>query len=277
MALPRASDWINILAFAWFVALALRRRGLGPARRKRIVAIGAGGLGITLGSLVILPLMAGPRAVSISRDWIPYILLLMFYWQSGQFVTRADVEVEARLAELDRRVAAPPLLWCARHASAIMAYLELAYLLCYVSMPLGLGALYLLGGRPAAGRFWTVVLLSTYPCYALLPFVQTRPPRSLGEKWSAPLLSGRMHAFNEWILRHGSIHANTIPSAHVASTTACALVLLRLDPAWVGLIFLLVALSIALGAVAGRYHYGADVVLGGILATVVFLGETALG
>jgi hypothetical protein len=57
----------------------------------------------------------------------------------------------------------------------------------------------------------------------------------------------------------------------VAITTAGALVLLKLGPLWIGSVFLWIAISIALGAVAGRYHYAADAILGVILAVAAFL------
>jgi len=47
-------------------------------------------------------------------------------------------------------------------------------------------------------------------------------------------------------------------------------------PLWVGLLFFAVAVSIALGAVAGRYHYAADVILAALLAAAVFGVETVL-
>jgi PAP2 superfamily len=269
----RAAEVINLAAFFTFVILAWKRPALGRSRRVNITAIGAGGLAITLFVSQILPLLVAPLAASVTRDWIPYLLLLMFYWQAGQFVTRADTAFEARLEQLDQRIVAPFLEWCARIPSGawILGYLEIAYLLCYVSLPMGLATLYILHQGADAGHFWTVVLLAAYAAYATLPFLQTRPPRMLGEKWSERVLTGKIRAFNMAILRHGSIHANTIPSGHVASTTACALILLRLAPMWVGLIFLLVALSIAVGAVAGRYHYAADAILGLIVAVAAFL------
>jgi membrane-associated phospholipid phosphatase len=49
-------------------------------------------------------------------------------------------------------------------------------------------------------------------------------------------------------------------------------VLLRLVPS-VGLAFLLVSIGIALGAVLGRYHYAADVLLGAALAVAVYTLE----
>jgi membrane-associated phospholipid phosphatase len=84
------------------------------------------------------------------------------------------------------------------------------------------------------------------------------------------LPSGKVRALNEWILSQGSIHTNTCPSAHVAVATACALVLLHLGPLWIGLSFLWIAFSIALGAVAGRYHYAADAILGALVALAAF-------
>jgi len=197
----------------------------------------------------------------------------MFYWQAGQFVTHADKGLEKKLEQLDCSVVAPLLEWCARRSVGvwILSYLELAYLFCYVSMPLGLATLYLLRGGHKVDHFWAIVLAATYPCYGLLPFLQTRPPRMLVEKWSRSLPVSRVRAFNLWILRHASIHANTFPSAHVASTTACALILLGVGPVWVGLIFVWIAFSIAIGAVTGRYHYAADAVLGSMVALAAFL------
>jgi membrane-associated phospholipid phosphatase len=138
-------------------------------------------------------------------------------------------------------------------------------------MPFGLAALYLLREGHKADQFWAIVLAATYPCYGMLPHFQTRPPRVLEEPWSMQVPRSRIRDFNLWILRHASIQANTVPSAHAASTMACALSLLILAPAWVGLIFLWIALSIAIGAVTGRYHYFVDVVLGCLAALAAFL------
>jgi hypothetical protein len=274
----RAAEWINILAFLFFTVLCWLQTNLNQVRRIKITAIGVGGLAIIVVTALLLPEFIPPLAASVTRDWIPYLLLLMFYWQAGQFVTRADLAFETRLERLDQKLVAPLVGWCARHSAGfwILSYLELAYLICYISMPLGLGAVYVLHHGREADRFWAVVLLATYPSYGLLPFIQTRPPRMLGEKWSEMLPCSKIRAFNLWILRHASIHANTFPSAHVASTMSCALVLLAFAPLWVGLIFVLVAVSIALGAVTGRYHYAADAILGAAFAVAAFLVESAI-
>jgi membrane-associated phospholipid phosphatase len=85
-----------------------------------------------------------------------------------------------------------------------------------------------------------------------------------------------VRAFNLWILQRGSIQANTLPSAPVAISAACALSLLRFGPLWAGALFLWIAVSIALGAVFGRYHYTLDAILGFFVAGTALLAGTIL-
>ena len=266
-------EWISILAFLWFSMLACRRRALDRGRRAKIIALGFAGVAINIFAAVVLPRLASPGPASIVRDWIPYLFLFMFYSQGGQFVTGTDLKLEAKLERLDSRIVAPLLEWCARRTAGIwiLTYLEIAYLSYYPVLPLALAALYLSGRRGEAVTFWTAVLLAAYGSCGTLPFLQMRPPRMLGEKWSAGLPAGRVRSFNLWILQRGSIQANTLPSAHVAITGACALSLLRLGPVWAGVVFLWIAVSVALGAVGGRYHYALDAILGFLVAGAALL------
>jgi membrane-associated phospholipid phosphatase len=131
--------------------------------------------------------------------------------------------------------------------------------------------MYITGHRPQVASFWLVVLIATYICYGVTPFVPAYPPRSLSSTPVTAVSSvNKGRIFNRWILRHGSIHAISFPSAHVASAFAVALVLLRYSlPAC--LLFLLIAIAISLGAVIGRYHYALDVLTGAVLALIIFL------
>ena len=160
--------------------------------------------------------------------------------------------------------------------TAIGFLLEIAYLFCYPLVPLGLLAVYMAGLRGKAVAFWFVVLVSTYICYAITPFVPAFPPRSLISDQTVPSASrkgaNKGRIFNRWILKHGSIHAISFPSAHVASAFAIALVFLRYALP-VGVVFFVIAVLIALGAVAGRYHYALDVLLGFAVALAVFLAS----
>ena len=81
----------------------------------------------------------------------------------------------------------------------------------------------------------------------------------------------KIRALNQWILHRSSIQVVTFPSAHVAASMAASLVLLAFVP-WVGLVFTWLALSIAVAAVVGGYHYAGDVLLAVLIVVVVFLG-----
>jgi hypothetical protein len=268
----RAAEWIQLVVFSYFIILAWLRT-LPGNRRARVTALGAAGLAATLAGAWIVPRLVTPLAASVVRDWLPAALVLLVYRQAGEFFTRVDDKVQARLLRLDERIAAPLLRWLARHRAGgwVAAYFELAYLLCYPMIPMSLGALYVLRLARHADHFWTVVLISTYISYGMLPFIQTLPPRMLAETWLVPLPPNPVRNFNLWILRHASIHANTFPSAHVAASTAAALVLIALAPTGVGMLFGAIAIGIAFGTFIGRYHYAADAILGALVAAAVLL------
>ena len=238
-----------------------------------MTGIGVAGLGATIIAACLLPRLLPALAVSVVRDWLPAALVLLVYWQAGEFFMKVDQRFQDQLEGIDARMVAPLLNWLSRHRVGIWiaAYLEMAYLLCYPMIPMSIGALYMLRLARYADSFWTVVLVSTYLSYGALPFLQTLPPRMLAESWLEPLPPSSVRRFNLWILRHASIHANTFPSAHVAASTGAALVLTSLAPWPAGLVFLAIAVGIAVGTFAGRYHFAADAVAGSAVAVIVFM------
>jgi len=274
----RSSEWVNLVAFSCLIVLAWVRPHLDPGRRVRITGIGAMGAVITLLGALLLTRWAAPSAVRVTRDWLPLLMVLLFYRQAGEFVARAGGGLEWRLELLDVRLVIPVLEWCARLPARawIFGYLEAAYFSYYAVMPAGVAVLYAAGAASQVDRFWTVVLLASHGSCGTLPFFQTRPPRELGEKWRVGLPHSKLRGFNLLILRQGAIHSNTCPSAHVAIAVACALVLLQAGPLWAGLVFLWIAISIALGAVGGRYHYAVDACLGALMGVVGFLAGMVL-
>jgi hypothetical protein len=268
----RAAEWIHIVVFSFFVSLAWIR-ALPARRRAKVTVIGVAGLSATMIAAFLLPRVMPALAVSVVRDWLPAALVLLVYWQAGEFFMKADQRFQERLERIDARMAAPLLRWLSHNRAGrwIAAYLELAYLLCYPMIPMSVGALYVLRLGRHADSFWTVVLISTYLSYGALPFLQTLPPRMLEEPWLEPLPLTPVRRLNLWLLRHASIHANTFPSAHVASSTGAALVLMSLAPWPVWLVFLALAAGIAVGTFAGRYHFAADAVAGSGVAAIVFV------
>ncbi len=263
----RAPEWIQI-GFTVALALFAWARPLELRRRWRIALLA----GITVAAIYVARFAFPARASSVVRDWLPAALLLCPYWQAGQFFRGANPRIEQRLGGIDERV----FDWMGRHGVRAAGswwsdLLELAYLMCYPLVPLGLGVIYLWGHRAAVDFYWVVVLLASDISFVVTIFVPAMPPRALVTESSAEAVRGNVRRLNFAVLNRGSIQAITFPSAHVASTVACGLVLLRYAPA-AGVAFLAVGVGVAAGAFVGRYHYFLDVVAGAVLAAGVFLG-----
>ena len=269
MKIENPAGWIQavfvilLAGVAWFRPLARKRKLITSALA--VSAVGA----IVLEQYSTLWL--NPLAASVVRDWLPVVLLLFPYWQVGQFFTSADSDVEKRLAMFDhalfRAFGITPAETSLSPATGV--YLELAYVMVYPLIPLGLATLYVMHSRQFVNYYWIVVLLATYVCLGITPFVRAMPPRALDNYGMFRIPPSKLGALNRFILRHASIQAITFPSAHVASSMAASLVLLRVQP-WAGLIFMFIALSITIATVVGGYHYAADALLAVLVAIVVF-------
>src|SRR5580704_723105 len=263
----RASEWVQI-GFSVGLALLAWVRPLDARHRFRIALLAIG----VVASILAVRFALHGYLSSIVRDWLPAVLLLFPYWQAGEFFTGANKRIEKRLGRIDERV----MRWLGGSGligeeKGWATYFESAYLMCYPLVPVGLGVLYLAHHRAAADFYWVVVVLAGDICFAITVFVPAMPPRLLPEQSAPPSdEAGDVRKLNLEVLNRGSIQAITFPSAHVASTMAAALVLVWFVPP-AGVIFLAIAISIAIGAFLGRYHYFLDVVLGSIEALIVFL------
>ncbi len=256
--------FIVISALAVFISLPVNRR-------LSAWAIGTFGIAVCLAmsrSAVFLP----KQTSLILRDWLPVMLVLVAYHQSGRLFVKPWSRFQDFLLALDPRF----LGRFYRDSGEIKlnallsGYFEISYLACYPLIPAALGIFIFLNPQGETEEFWKVVLPSAYLCYALVPLLPAYPPRLLNADRIPRNQPGKAQAFNLWILRYASIQANTFPSAHVAACTAASLVLLRYDT-FIGVVFLWISLSIAAAAVIRRYHYLADVVLGMLFPFFPFL------
>jgi hypothetical protein len=117
--------------------------------------------------------------VSILRDWLTVPLFLVPYWQTGQFFQGPNHRIEHRLLAFDRWLMPKTAGTSGTARTGLGLVLEVAYLFCYPLVPLGLLVLYAGGQRAHVASFWLVVLVATYLCYAITPFVPAYPPRDL--------------------------------------------------------------------------------------------------
>ena len=215
---------------------------------------------------LVLTFVSSVIHVKVLNDWIlPPTLLLIGYWSSGLLFVAPRPAQEAVLRWLDDRVNVQSV--AARTPRALAEVLESAYAGVYLLIPVALVIHLTFAPQPSPDRFWAIVLITDFICFAVLPWIQTRPPRAL--ETSAPW-SSSVRAFNLRMLGATSIQANTFPSGHAAEGLAAALLVTAAPPAIV-LPMLAAGLAVAAGAVLGRYHYLVDALAGWLVAVVVFV------
>jgi membrane-associated phospholipid phosphatase len=262
----RPQEAIHIGVVSAITLLAIFRP-IASQRRLRVIVLAV----LAVGAILAARFLLSGSASRVVRDWLPAALLLVPYWQAGQFFTEPDTRLQNRLLAYDARLFARLPVLMESRASFWARYLEFAYLICYPVVPLGFGALWIAHHSSATNFYWTNVVVSSDVCFLCTIFLPALPPRLLTADAAMPSIpSTELRSVNLEVLNRGSIQAITFPSAHVASTMAVAFVLLRVMPAS-GAIFLVIALSIACGAFLGRYHYAWDVAAGALLAMGAFL------
>ncbi len=247
--------------YAWF-------KELTRGQRIKITLLGL--LGILITVIVAVLDKGSTKSIHVIRDFLPALIMLIAYWQSGCFYRQPNLKLQNRLVEFDRKVASllSELHLSDRTQRWLHHYLESAYLFCYPMVPLGIIILYFLKLQSQIPEFWEVVIPPSFICYAAVSFVQTLPPRTLEAEM--PGKRGRVQIFNMGIVRHASIQINTFPSAHAAASIAVALAITQVAPL-IGILLIWLALSISAAAAGCRYHFTADVVLGTVISVIWFV------
>jgi membrane-associated phospholipid phosphatase len=248
----------SVAYFVYVAVVGLLLPGLPSRRRLLAVAVSGGGLALAAAATVV-------EGFWLESFLWPLLLLLVGYWASGTLWVAPQPRFERLLAAFDRAIDIPRR--AAQLPRILCELLEVSYVGIYPLIPIAL--LLYVGYAPDADpqRFWTVVLVTDYICFAMLPWIQTRPPRAL--ETVVPCRSS-IRTLNLGILERTSIGVNTVPSGHAAEAMAIALLLMN-APAPIALVGWVAALLVSTGAVSGRYHYLLDVLAGWGVAAVVFL------
>ena len=228
-----------------------------PRRRafRGAVASCAIALAIVVSSLVI---------PANARAWLPLLYLPIGYWIPAMLTPAPGA------SHFEAWLRAHDAAWRARLgdvSAATAAVLELAYMACYVVVPLAFAIVWREGTADDVDRFWVAVLVAGFACYVSLPWLVSRPPRMFEEH---PTGRAGLASLNMSLLRRVSHELNTFPSGHVAVAAAVALSLFFVSGA-AGVAFSIVAVGIAAGAAVGRYHYGVDVIAGALVGIAAAL------
>jgi membrane-associated phospholipid phosphatase len=251
--------------------------------------------------------------LAILRDWLPAVLILVAYRESGLFITPDPTHrLDYLFIRLDRWLLSSRVVLGPLNALSpwLQYYLETAYLFCYPLVPLGIGSLYWARAREARARhagssravtaspvlldgtgramctsntlekesldfYWTAVLGAVLLSYFLFPYFPLTPPRTLFHDLPGPEVQPLLRNLNLWILGKYSVRACLFPSGHVAAVIATALAVRKFLPR-LGIVFLIVALSISIATVYGRYHYAVDALAGGVVGVAGFLVAKAV-
>jgi membrane-associated phospholipid phosphatase len=254
----RHSEWI---AAAYFVYLAVAAWFRHVPMRRRVVLLAA--------AAAVLAAIGAARDGLLSpvRDWMPLLYILGGYYASVALFIAPSTVLEAWLIGWDRRLLGDPATRFAPWPRAFLAYLDLVYMLCFLLVPGGCVVL-LAADRPdLIDRYWTIVAGAELGSFAPLAFIQTRPPWVIERK--AVLADRAVHRLTSQMVRHLTICVNTFPSGHAAGSLAVALAVIGPVPI-AGTTLLVLAASIAIACIVGRYHYIVDVVAGVALAVVIF-------
>lgn len=284
------------LGFFAYTAVASWAFPLMLERRLMVAALNV----VAAGVLVLLGRF-GPqgrsRFLAPLRDWLPCVLIVLAYRESGLFLSpNATHRLDYLFIRWDRTLLESA--WfrslVALGSPGFERYMELAYLLVYPFVPLGFAAVYFtthrtgddtgdgkLAASKSADRYWTAVLLAVLASYALFPFFPLTPPRVLFHDLPAAAglapaagLAGScagplLRKVNLWILARYSVQACIFPSGHVAGAVATALAVRAQRPR-LGMLFIFAAASIAASTVFGRYHYTADALAGALVGMVAY-------
>jgi membrane-associated phospholipid phosphatase len=261
----RTSESIAVAYFLYLASICWLRR-VSMRRRFEIT-------GVSVVTLAVIGVVARAAPAAI-RDWAPAGYILVGYFLPGRFFEKPAVGVEAWLAAWDRRLLGDPSTRFESWPRAVVVYLDIVYMGCFLMLPGGFAALAWTGHSAFADHYWTMVSSADFAAFLSLTIFQTRPPWALERP---PELADRaVHRAALLFVRHGTIGANTFPSGHTAVSFAIAFALLPALPAASVVCFLLAA-TIAVACVVGRYHYAVDVLAGMVLAVAVCGLVVALG
>lgn len=260
------AEWV-VCAFFTYLCLLAVCRPLARRHRLRVCAVSI----VCIGLSVLLSQLRPSPVLQIVREWIPGIYLMQGYWLCGLFFERPMTAVERRLIDIDRVLfrTLKGSEFLRRGPRVVLEYFELTYLLAYPFVPASFGVFCWLGARANADSFWTALLIGGFGAYGMLPWIQTRPPRTFEHVGPADARGLFFRRLNVTVLDHASVQVNTFPSGHASITFAAALAVSTVDMG-LGLVFGIVAASITIATVLGRYHYAVDSIVGLLLGAVAW-------
>ncbi len=148
--------------------------------------------------------------------------------------------------------------------------LHLGYLSYYLIVPGAAVAAFLLKGPRALERASFTIALAFFVCYLCFSVFPVAGPRYDFPQIAGEASDGKLFLLVHTILESGSSKGTAFPSSHVAATMSAWFATGRESKRvfWIMAPF---AVSLALGTVYGRFHYGIDAMVGLMVAMAAYL------
>jgi membrane-associated phospholipid phosphatase len=224
----------------------------------------ARGAGSTWESLKV----AAPPAATVVRDFLPFLLALLFYETLHDLtpLLRHDV-VDAALIAVDRAVLGVDVsVWMGRFATPRLTQAMIFCYLSYFFAPAILAAAIYWAGRRQLFRDFLVSLCVTtllgYTGYLIVPAVG--PYIFQSELFPERLPGGELHHFDSMIRTIDSLKGyarDCFPSLHTAHTTVVVVFAWRFSKV-VFALYLPIAVGLYISTMYLRMHYAVDVLAG---------------
>jgi membrane-associated phospholipid phosphatase len=207
------------------------------------------------------------KLFSIMRDWTSVSLVLLASREMDWFsALPRNFSLELRWEQWDRAILYQGGWQRAIESLGVIGplYCELCYLLVYAVAPFVVAVLYFQNRLPRVNSAVFLYLLGTLLAYALFPYFPSDPPRTAFAGSDLPNIFTPVRELNLWLVGDFGIHSSVFPSAHVSSAFSAAWAFFAFVPerkryGWAMLVY---AVSVAIAAVYGRYHYAADALAG---------------
>ncbi len=205
-------------------------------------------------------------------DWYALLMFIVCFEETSHlsFLVRAEWQDRYLLRLEAWLFSVPPTVWMGHLGSPIVTELmELGYFSYFVLFIIVGGVLYRRGENAAFRHLRDATVLSYLICYVVFVFFPTEGPAyTLVSVHDFPLPGGGpFHWLVTLIQKHGGVHGNAFPSAHVAGGVVAVIFACHYAPR-LGAVLTPLFILLCLGAVYDRYHYFSDVLVGGIIGAV---------
>lgn len=237
-------------------------------------------------ALVAIVALAGQRhrgtGWEFAHDWLPSLFFVTVFEEVSllSLAIRGHWQNPHLVALESALFAVPPVLWMhARATPHIRELLEFGYAAFYPLYPTVGGIFWFMRKRPsyrgAFRRLTDALSIGYLLCYATyLLFPTQSPANALARTSLNPEPQGLFSSVVSFIQRHGGVHGNAFPSAHIMLAFVVLIFAYRHLPRAAPWLLIPVLLMCA-GAVYDGYHYATDVIAGALLGLTIGLMYTA--